>query len=196
MRRRVVASIGPTPCKFADRIVVVLELSLCDFSAETHVLFCLLVALLSYCYDVSSGGTLVTAEPFMGGAVELAGRLCAGTLSIDKASILENLSVGYSGITAQLTGAASIVNPFLEPASERLSVLLENDLIATVEPTVRPVIEAQLEDRTLFAPAKLLPIQARLVRNAAVRRIENFYTATAQFLGLVGGEDGNDEGTR
>ena len=140
MRRRVVASIGPTPCKFADRIVVVLELSLCDFSAETHVLFCLLVALLSYCYDVSSGGTLVTAEPFMGGAVELAGRLCAGTLSIDKASILENLSVGYSGITAQLTGAASIVNPFLEPASERLSVLLENDLIATVEPTVRPVI--------------------------------------------------------
>ena len=143
-------------------------------------------------WDESIGGTLTTAEPFLGGAVELAGSICNGRLSIDVASILDSLDVGYKAVTAQLDDAPAIVNAFLGPASERMSVLLENDLVTTVEPEMRPIIEEQLESQgDLFAPAKIFPIHAKLVRNAAVRRASKLYSETLQFFSgmLAAGEE-------
>ena len=148
-------------------------------------------------WDESIGGTLTTAEPFLGGAVELAGSICNGRLSIDVASIVNNLDVIYSAVTAQLNDAPTIVNAFLGPASERMSVLLENDLVTTVEPEMRPIIEAQLETQgDLFAPAKIFPIHAKLVRNAAVRRVSKIYSDTLRFFsGMLAAGDAVEEDT-
>ena len=121
----------------------------------------------------------------MSGAVELAGSLCNGSFNIDESSILESLEITFSSITAQLSNVPDSVNAFLGPVSERMSVLLQDTLVATVEPTVRPIIENQIKDEgQTFAPAKIFPTHAALVRNAARRGIRNMYNNTLQFIGF------------
>jgi len=114
--------------------------------------------------------------------------LCAGTLDINYAEILESLAFQYSAVTAELNDVPLEFAAFVSVVTTQLSADLKEQLICVVEPAARPVIEEQIAEAETFAPAKLIPSQAKMMRNNAPEAVQGFVNAGAQFFGF-GGEN-------
>ena len=112
----------------------------------------------------------------------MAGGLCCGSLTIDTASILDNLAVGFSSVTAELTSVPAVFSSVVSDVTTQLSVTLQDELVSYVEPRARPVVEEQCAESETFAPAFLLPIQAALVRNRVQETFQGFINAGSQFF--------------
>lgn len=134
------------------------------------------------------GGDIVTLDASLAGLVDLAGDLCGGVISINSAQILDTLDVGWTSVTADLTGVPITFAAYVSEVTTLLSSTFQTQLKDFVEPIVRPVIQEQLDGATAFAPAIALPAQATVIRNQANERVQNFFDAGAQFLGW-----GNDD---
>ena len=116
----------------------------------------------------------------------MAGSLCGSLLTIDTASIIDTLQVGFSAITVDLTGVPSVFSSVVSDATTQLSSSFEPLLTSVVEPAVRPVVEQQLSDASTFAPVQLIPIQAQLVRNSIQSAFQGLVGTRIQ---LFGGND-------
>jgi hypothetical protein len=138
-------------------------------------------------------GGVRTNQPSLGGMVDLAGSICGTALDINFAQILESLQVNYTSVEGYLDNVPFGFNAFVQDATSYLSILMKDELVATVEPTLRPVIEEQMKTgRMLFSPTKLVPINAGFVRNDVNRRVRSFVSTTATALGFRGEGDGEN----
>ena len=144
---------------------------------------------LVFVYD--RGGTLSTVNPTLAGTVDLAGRLCGGTvLTIESADIIDSLAVGFSSITVDLTGVSSIFSDVVSSATTQLSSDFQPLLTTVMEPAMRPVIETALTDGRTFAPAQLMPLQAQLMRNNVQDTFQSLVSRGRRFFRR--GEEGEN----
>ena len=131
-----------------------------------------------------SGGDIFTTNATLAGAVELAGSICGGLLRIDVAQILNSLKIGYSSVDASLDNVPPFIGSIVTTVTTQLSTLMKADLINTIEPVLRPIIQQQLAEAATFAPVHVIPANLGLVRNDFSRRFQGLVNGTSQILGL------------
>jgi hypothetical protein len=134
---------------------------------------------------------MVAMEPFLAGQIDLAGDLCgSGLLTIDRASIPEPLSVGYSEIFIDIDEQPPWIPSFLlESVASYLAEMFKEDLVAFVEPRIRRSIVESLVTTNVFAPNVLVPYHLGFARNAADERAASFLNGVSRFFSWGGGND-------
>lgn len=124
--------------------------------------------------------------------MDLAGRICGGTvLTIESASILDTLAVGFSSVTVDLTGVSAIFSDVVSSATTQLSTEFEPLLTTVMEPTMRPILEMALTNGRTFAPVQLMPIQAQMVRNNVQDTFQSLVSRGRRFFRR--GEEDDEE---
>ena len=133
-----------------------------------------------------SGGDLTTVNPTLGGLVEMAGNLCAGVISVNSATILDTLSVGFDSITVDLTGVPSVFSTVVSDVTTQLSSAFNDELTSFVEPTIRPIIQSELNSATsrrAFS-LKAILLQAQAITNNAQDTVEGWMVSARKWLGM------------
>jgi hypothetical protein len=133
----------------------------------------------------NSGGKMVAVEPTLGGQIDLAGNLwMTGYLTIDSASIPNPLSLGYADILISIDEQPTWIPSFLiESLVSFLAETFKEDLVAFVEPRIRPSIVESLLNTEAFSPSALVPFHLGFARNAADQRASSFLHGVSRFFG-------------
>ena len=138
-----------------------------------------------------SDGDIITNQPFLLGAIDLAGIITNGLVDIDVADIFESLAWDYTSVEARLDNVPAALQTTVSDVTTQMSSIFKTELVSTVEPTLRPIIEEQMKEQTgqastasVSTRANVMWINAGFVRNKAQRNIANFAQSTRQFMGI------------
>ena len=138
-------------------------------------------------FNRNFSGGVNTFRPIMRGAVNISGALMGTMATIDFADIAKALQVGYESIEVYVDDAPKELNTFIGNATSELSVLMKDELVRTVAPAVKPIVEETMKQSRQLSYSQYLSINSGFGRNEIKRQATKFYQSTATFLGFGGG---------
>jgi len=144
------------------------------------------------------GGGVNTFKPRMSGTVNISGALQGRTALIDFANIAESLTVDYDSIEAYMNDVPAEFNEFITNATREVSGAMKEELIDTVEPSIKPVVQESLLQSRSLSYGEYLSINSGFASNAVKRQAVSFYQSATSFFGFGGKDEagGNGEARR